>query len=110
LAARPAQYAENNAELRETLNLIADGYFSHGDKQVFRPLVENLLQSNPFLALADYVDYVTCQERVSAAWQAPARWTRMSVLNTARSGKFSSARDKPVLRAHVEDLSRENRP
>ncbi|SEK08464.1 glycogen/starch/alpha-glucan phosphorylase [Paraburkholderia diazotrophica] len=89
---RPAQYADNNAELRETLNLIADGYFSRGDKQVFRPLVENLLQSDPFLVLADYTDYVTCQERVSAAWQDPARWTRMSVLNTARSGKFSSDR------------------
>ncbi|MGA7813635.1 glycogen/starch/alpha-glucan family phosphorylase, partial [Caballeronia sp.] len=89
---RPSQHVEGNAELREVLDLIAGGYFSRGDKQVFRPLVENLLQVDPFLVLADYADYVACQERVSAAWLDPARWTHMSILNTARSGKFSSDR------------------
>jgi len=59
---------------------------------VFRPLVENLTQSDPFLVLADYAAYVACQEGVSAAWQNPENWTRMSILNTARSGKFSSDR------------------
>jgi glycogen phosphorylase len=78
--------------LREALDLIASGFFSRGDPQTFRPLVENLLQVDPFLVLADYADYVTCQERVSAAWQDPRRWTRMSILNTAHSGKFSSDR------------------
>ncbi len=89
---RPAQYAEGNGELRETLDLISGGYFSRGDRQVFRPLVDNLLNSDPFLVLADYADYVACQERVSGAWQDPVRWTRMSILNTAHSGKFSSDR------------------
>ncbi|MEM5369008.1 glycogen/starch/alpha-glucan phosphorylase [Paraburkholderia azotifigens] len=89
---RPAQYAEGNAELRETLDLISGGYFSRDDRQVFRPLVDNLLNSDPFLVLADYADYVACQERVSGAWQDPVRWTRMSILNTAHSGKFSSDR------------------
>jgi glycogen phosphorylase len=89
---RPAQFVEGNAELRETLDLIADGYFSRGDRQVFRPLIDNLLGADPFLVLADYADYVACQQRVSAAWQDPVRWTRMSILNTARSGKFSSDR------------------
>ena len=89
---RPAAYTENNAELRSVLDLIADGRFSRGDREMFRPLVENLLQSDPFLVLADYADYVACQERVSAAWKDPGRWTRMSILNTARAGKFSSDR------------------
>jgi starch phosphorylase len=89
---RPELYVERNAELRGTLDLISDGYFSRGDRQVFRPLVENLLHADPFLALADYADYVACQERVSGAWQDPVRWTRMSILNTAHSGKFSSDR------------------
>jgi starch phosphorylase len=89
---RPALHVESNAALRETLYLISDGYFSRGDKQVFRPLVDNLLNADPFLVLADYADYVACQERVSRAWQDPARWTRMSILNTAYSGKFSSDR------------------
>ncbi|MBB5447117.1 glucan phosphorylase [Paraburkholderia sp. WSM4177] len=89
---RPAVHVESNAELREALDLIAGGFFSRGDPQAFRPLVENLLQVDPFLVLADYADYVTCQDRVSAAWQDPGRWTRMSILNTAHSEKFSSDR------------------
>jgi starch phosphorylase len=59
---------------------------------MFQPLVSNLLRSDPFLVLADYADYMACQERVSAAWTDTKRWDRMSVLNTARSGKFSSDR------------------
>jgi glycogen phosphorylase len=74
------------------LDLIANGRFSRGDREMFRPLVENLLRSDPFLVLADYAGYVDCQDRASAAWQDPKRWTRMSILNTARAGKFSSDR------------------
>ena len=89
---RPADYVEGNAELRAVLELIGSGHFSRGDTEVFRPLVENLTQSDPFLVLADYAAYIACQEQVSAAWQDADRWTRMSILNTARSGKFSSDR------------------
>ena len=89
---RPAEYANGNPELRDVLALIADGHFSRGDRSMFRPLVENLLQADPFLVLADYADYAACQERVNSAWQDPRRWTRMSIFNTARAGKFSSDR------------------
>jgi starch phosphorylase len=89
---RPADYVDGNAELREVLELIGSGRFSRGDSEVFRTLVENLTQSDPFLVLADYAAYVACQERVSSAWQDVENWTRMSILNTARSGKFSSDR------------------
>lgn len=89
---RPADYANGNPELRDALALIADGHFSRGDRNMFRPLVENLLQADPFLVLADYADYAACQERVSAAWQDSRRWTRMSIFNTACAGKFSSDR------------------
>jgi len=89
---RPADYVAGNAELRAALELIGSGRFSRGDAEVFRPLVENLTQSDPFLVLADYAAYVSCQERVSVAWQDADNWTRMSILNTARGGKFSSDR------------------
>ena len=89
---RPAEHVERSAELRDALDLIASGHFSRGDRQMFRPLVDNLLQSDPFLVCADFADYVACQERVSAAWAEPATWTRMSILNTARAGRFSSDR------------------
>jgi starch phosphorylase len=89
---RPADYIDSNDELSAVLNLIADGTFSHGDTEVFKPLVDNLRYDDPFLVCADYASYVDCQARVSAAWQDGESWTKMSILNTARSGKFSSDR------------------
>jgi glycogen phosphorylase len=89
---RPESYIDANDELRAVLDLIAGGTFSHGDTEVFRPLVDNLRYDDPFLVCADYASYVNCQDQVSAAWQEKDSWTKMSILNTARSGKFSSDR------------------
>lgn len=89
---RPSDHIENNDELKAVLRLISSGQFSHGDTEVFRPLVDNLVHDDPFLVMADYASYVECQDRVAAAWQDRDAWSRMSILNTARSGKFSSDR------------------
>ncbi|MUL77568.1 glycogen/starch/alpha-glucan phosphorylase [Mycolicibacterium sp. CBMA 226] len=89
---RPGDYIAANPELAAVLDLIEHGHFSHGDTEVFRPLVHNLRYDDPFLVCADYASYVACQDQVSAAWQDRDNWSRMSILNTARSGKFSSDR------------------
>jgi starch phosphorylase len=89
---RPTRELEHNPELQQALELIAAGTFSRGDREIFRPLVDNLRESDPFLVLADFADYLACQERVNTAWQDEDHWTRMSILNTARGGKFSSDR------------------
>ena len=89
---RPSDYIDGNAELAAVLDLITEGTFSNGDTEVFRPLVDNLRYDDPFLVLADYAAYIECQNQVSAAWQDIPVWTRMSIRNTARSGKFSSDR------------------
>lgn len=89
---RPRDYIERNPELASVLGLIADGTFSKGDTGVFAPLVGNLTDHDHFLVLADYADYIRCQDEVSATWRDTDRWTRMSILNSARSGKFSSDR------------------
>jgi starch phosphorylase len=89
---RPRDYIESNAELAAVLGLIADGEFTHGDTDVFAPLISNLVDHDYFLVLADYADYVRSQDEVSATWRDTAAWTRMSILNSARSGKFSSDR------------------
>ncbi len=89
---RPGDYVAADDELAAVLQLIADGTFSDGDTEVFRPLVDNLTHDDPFLVLADYASYVKAQDRVSAAWLDTEAWTQMSILNTARSGKFSSDR------------------
>ncbi|HEY6576257.1 MAG TPA: glycogen/starch/alpha-glucan phosphorylase, partial [Mycobacterium sp.] len=72
---RPADYVAANDELAAVLGLISEGRFSHGDTEVFRPLVDNLVHDDPFLVLADYASYVACQDRVSAAWRDTGAWT-----------------------------------
>jgi starch phosphorylase len=89
---RPWEVYESDPELKETIDLIANGNFSRGDANLFRPLVDSLLGRDEYLLLADYRSYVDCQERVSAAYADSAAWTRMSIVNTARMGKFSSDR------------------
>jgi starch phosphorylase len=89
---RPRDVIEGNERLRGVLDLIAGGHFSGGDTQLFRPLLDELIHYDPYLLLADFDSYVDCQTRVDAAYRDTERWTRMSILNTARSGVFSSDR------------------
>jgi len=83
---------ERNRDLRNVIDFIASGELSNGDQELFHPLVDNLLNDDPFLVLADYQSYIDAQERVSALWQDRRAWTRASILNCARMGKFSSDR------------------
>jgi starch phosphorylase len=89
---RPMEIYEQNGELRDVLDFIASGALANGDKNLFRPLVDNLLWSDPFLVLADYQAYVDGQEQVSARWRDAEAWTRQSILTVAHMGKFSSDR------------------
>ena len=88
----PRAIFEANPMLREVLISLSNGEFSHGDKTLFEPLVNSLLTADDYMLLADYQSYVDCQDRVSAAYKDQEAWTRMSILNVARIGKFSSDR------------------
>jgi starch phosphorylase len=88
----PRDYLDRDPELAAAITSIADGRFSDGDGSVFAPLVSNLVDHDPFLVLADYADYIRCQGEVDRTWHDPNSWARMSILNSARSGKFSSDR------------------
>jgi starch phosphorylase len=89
---RPAEVAEENASLREILDFIGSGALAGGDSSLFRPLLDRLLNEDPFLVLADYQAYADCQERVSNLWHDQRAWTHKAILNVARMGKFSSDR------------------
>jgi starch phosphorylase len=89
---RPRDVYESNPELRETLDLIGSGLFSNGDRDLFQPLVQSLLDRDEYMLLADYQPYLDAQQRVSDAWRDRREWTRMSILNCARVGRFSSDR------------------
>jgi starch phosphorylase len=97
----PMAIYRGNDELRAVIDLIADGHFSRGNREIFRPIVDSLLRGDPYRLLADFQSYVDCQARVSAAYREPERWTRMSILNVARMGKFSSDRS---IREYCEEI------
>jgi len=89
---RPRDYYEQNPRLREALDFIASCSLAGCDGRLFGPLVDNLVQQDPFMVLADYQAYIDCQDKVSQLWQNHKAWTRASILNVARMGKFSSDR------------------
>ncbi len=88
----PMAIYRNNEELRAVIDLIRAGHFSRGDRDLFAPLVDSLLQVDAYRLMADFQPYLDCQARVSAAYADPEHWTRMCIRNVARMGKFSSDR------------------
>ncbi|GFE70572.1 glycogen/starch/alpha-glucan phosphorylase [Chroococcus sp. FPU101] len=88
----PRDYYNSDEELKAVLDLISTGFFSHGDAELFRPIVDNLLYGDPYMLLADYRSYIDTQDAVGCAYRDQDHWGRMSILNVARMGKFSSDR------------------
>ena len=88
----PYDYYHSNPALREVIEALTSGEFSRGDRGLFRPLVDSLMNSDEYMLFADFQAYVDCQNLVGEAHLDVDRWSRMSILNTARSGKFSSDR------------------
>lgn len=97
----PLEFYTSNAELRETIDLLNSGAFSHGDRELFRPLTGSLLNWDEYMLMADYASYLAVQTEIVAAFLDRERWTRMSILNTARMGKFSSDR---AIREYCRDI------
>jgi starch phosphorylase len=89
---RPWEIYHSQEELRAVLDLIGSGLFSHGDGNLFRPIIDHLMSRDDYLLLADYASYIACQDAVSRTYADERIWTRMSILNVARMGKFSSDR------------------
>jgi len=88
----PRQYYEMNPVLKETIDQISSGTFSDGNRDLFKPIVDSLLNQDTYLVLADFQAYLECQYKVDKAFRDQEQWTRMSILNVARMGKFSSDR------------------
>ena len=97
----PRSYYHDNSQLREALDLISSGFFSHGDTGLFAPLVESLLNRDEYLLCPDFQSYVDRQDEAGEIYQDQKRWTRMSILNVARLGKFSSDR---AVREYVREI------
>ncbi len=98
----PWEYYRGNKELRAVIDAVASGTFSPGEPRLFQPVVDSLLNGgDPFLVLADFAAYLACQETVSKTYLDVERWTKMAILNVARTGKFSSDR---TIREYAEEI------
>jgi starch phosphorylase len=98
---RPRDLYESNAELREALDAIGGGMFSNGDRDLFRPLVDSLRDRDEYFLLADYQAYLDAQQRAGDQYGDEDGWTRKSILNAARVGRFSSDRS---IREYCRDI------
>jgi len=96
---------ENNPQVREVLNLIASGLFSPENPYLYQPLIDNLLAEDNYLVLADFDAYAQAHQNVAAAFQNPQQWWRMSILNVARIGWFSSDRTIGEYARHIWDIA-----
>jgi starch phosphorylase len=98
---QPMEYYRKNPEIQGVMERLSSGHFSGGDRELFKPLVDSLLFHDEFMLFADFAAYMDSQKMVDEAYRDPERWTRMSILNTARMGKFSSDR---AVREYCEDI------
>jgi starch phosphorylase len=89
---QPLDYVRDNALLHELFDLMASGFFSGGDHELFKPLVNSLLHHDEYMVLADFAAYAECQQSVESEFINRESWLRKSILNVARIGKFSSDR------------------
>ena len=87
----PTPFIEADPELRRAIEVIDNGSLD-GGSGLFKPLVDSLRGSDPYLLCADFAAYAACQRRAAAVYKDPDTWWRMSILNVAGMGKFSSDR------------------
>ena len=97
----PRSYYDRSPLLREVLDGLRDGRFSNGDRNLFAPLVNDLMNYDRYFVLADFDAYAAAQAEAGKAYGDVSRWGTMSLLNSARSGKFSSDR---TIRQYCEDI------
>jgi starch phosphorylase len=88
----PRERYEADPELKAAMDAIASGRFSGGDTEVFAGVIDSILGWDEYLTLADYRPYINTQDAAEQVWLDREQWTRMSILNTARCGFFSSDR------------------
>ena len=89
----PWDFYDSNADLRQTLNMLRDGYFSPEDRERFKPVFDALTyHGDHYMLLADYASYIACQEKVGQLFGDPHAWTQKAILNVAGMGQFSSDR------------------
>ena len=97
----PRELHDASPHLQRLLGLISNNAFSHSHPDLFAPVVDSLLNHDHYMHLADLPAFLQTQSAVETLYRDPAAWTRKSILNIARSGKFSSDR---TIREYAKDI------
>jgi starch phosphorylase len=99
---QPAELITADDGLHRTMSLLEDGHFSKNEEGIFDPIVDSIRNPNDaWMVAADFRSYADTQEQVSNTYRDQEAWTRMSILNTAASGRFSSDR---TIRQYAEEI------
>jgi len=111
----PRDYYEASNILKQAVDLVYEGFFNPEEPGLFRPLVEELFNTDSYMVLADFEAYAQCQQRVGVAYSDREGWTRKAIINVARMGKFSSDRavteyNRDIWLAPPLKITREDRP
>ncbi len=103
---RPWDIIAADEDLTAVIRLLKSGHFNQFEKRLFDGIIASITsEHDPWLTAADFRSFVNAQERVAAAYADPERWTRMSILNTANSGKFSTDRTMLDYNRHIWQLA-----
>lgn len=89
---KPRDYYHQNADLKQVLDMIGNGFFCMQEPHRYQAIVDNLLNHDPYLLLADYASYIATQDAVGKLYQDQEEWSKRAILNVARMAKFSSDR------------------
>ena len=98
---QPSEYYLKNEELKKVIDMIETGYFSKNDREIFKPLVNSLMSNDYFMVMSDFSSYYDIQNEITTAYKNKKRWTKMSILNTAGMGKFSTDR---TIKEYADDI------
>ena len=107
---KPRDIYAGNPELKRVIDMITADYFSMDNPGLFNFVPEILLNGDYYMLMADYADYVRTQDNVSRLYRRKSGWTKKSILNTARIGKFSSDRTIKEYAAEIWDVKPVTRP
>ena len=98
----PREVYMQNAELKAVLDMVQQGFFPGPQGNLFQPILENLLDhGDPYMILADFQSFCDIQEKIGNAYLDIDTWTRKSIINVSRMGKFSSDRS---IKEYAKDI------
>ena len=97
----PMDYYQNDPRIKEVIDQLTNGFFDRVSRDEFVDIRNNLIYSDNYFILKDFDSYIQAQEKINELYKDQAKWTRMSIINIAKSGYFTTDR---TMRQYNEDI------